>query len=305
MKVIPTAALLSLALFAAITGAPPGASAGQGDYEAGIRAWREAREKSLLGDRGWFTVSGLFWLKEGPNSFGTDPANDIVLPAGSAPGRAGVFVFEKGRTSVEFAPGADGTVNGKAVGSASLAPDTSGSPAVVSLGDGRLNVTVIERGGRFGVRLRDKEAPARREAARSGLHYFPVDPAWRVEARFVADPQTIEIVNVLGQLQPYSCPGYVRFDVAGREVRLYPVLESEGSRQLFFIFRDETSGRETYGGGRFLYTDLPRDGRVVLDFNKAENPPCAYTEFATCPLPPARNRVRARVVAGEMTYGKH
>ncbi|MFB3855215.1 MAG: DUF1684 domain-containing protein [Vicinamibacterales bacterium] len=307
MSRILAAILLSLLPVGAGPGRAPalGTLEEQASYRAEIAAWRATREKQLLSDQGWFTVVGLFWLKEGRNSFGADPANDIVLPAGAAPLRAGSFVLEKGSISVEFGANAEGTVNGKSVGSAVLASDVSGTPDVVSVGAGRLNMTIIKRGERIGVRLRDRQASARLEAARTGLRYFPVDPAWRVEAQFVRDPQTVEIVNVLGQLQLYSSPGHVRFEVAGREVRLYPVLESEDASELFFIFRDETSGRETYGGGRFLYTELPGDGRVILDFNKAENPPCAYTDFATCPLPPARNRVRARVEAGEMTYRKH
>jgi hypothetical protein len=277
--------------------------AGSG-YVAEIEAWRKARVERLLADDGWFTVAGLFWLKDGSSSFGTDPRNDIVLPVGSAPGHAGEFRHDNGRTTVVFAPGVVGTVNGNGgVSRAALATDATGSPDTVVLG--RLSMMVIERGDRYGVRLRDKEAPARRAAAAAGLHYFAVVEAYRVIARFVPDAKSLSIANVLGQIQPYRSPGYVELLIGGRELRLRPVLESDDARELFFIFRDETSGRETYGAGRFLYTDLPRDGRVVLDFNKAVNPPCAYTPYATCPLPPPENRLPVRIEAGERDYGKH
>ena len=136
-----------------------------------------------------------------------------------------------------------------------------------------------------------------------GLEYFPADEAYRITARFVSEPRKIPILNVLGQTDPEECPGYAAFRLHGRDVRLYPVLEEPDAKELFFIFHDLTSGKETYGAGRFLYSALPRDGKVVLDFNKAYNPPCAFTPYATCPLPPKENRLGVRVEAGEKKYG--
>ena len=122
-------------------------------------------------------------------------------------------------------------------------------------------------------------------------------------ARWVEAPRKIPILNVLGQTEPSECPGYAEFQLGGKQLRLYPIFEEPGSKELFYIFRDETSGKETYGAGRFLYSDLPKDGKVVLDFNKAYNPPCSFTPYATCPLPPPENRMTVRIEAGEKKYG--
>jgi uncharacterized protein len=124
-----------------------------------------------------------------------------------------------------------------------------------------------------------------------------------VTARFVPKPRRIPIHNILGQTEPSECPGYAAFRLNGHELRLYPIMEQPGAKELFYIFRDQTSGKETYGGGRFLYSGLPRDGHVVLDFNKAYNPPCAFTPYATCPLPPPENRLAMGIEAGERKYG--
>jgi uncharacterized protein (DUF1684 family) len=158
---------------------------------------------------------------------------------------------------------------------------------------------VIERGGRFALRVKDPES-ARRRSFR-GLDWFPVRESYRVTARFVPyePPKAIPIANVLGTVEPMPSPGYVVFSLNGREFHLDPVLEDPAAKELFFIFRDETAGKQTYPAGRFLYADLPKDGRVVLDFNKAYSPPCAFTSFATCPLPPRQNRLDVRIEAGE------
>jgi uncharacterized protein len=138
-----------------------------------------------------------------------------------------------------------------------------------------------------------------------GIDNFPANQAYRVTARFTAGPRKIPILNIIGQTEQNDCPGYVTFQLNGRPLRLYPILDSPDSKSLFFVFRDETSGKETYGGGRFLDTDLPKDGKVVLDFNRAYNPPCSFTPYATCPLPPKENRLAVRIEAGEKKYGEH
>jgi uncharacterized protein (DUF1684 family) len=164
---------------------------------------------------------------------------------------------------------------------------------------GSKTFTVIERSGRYAVRLKDNESKLRSSFA--GMRWFPARESYRVNARFVSYPQpkTLAIPNILGSSYPYPSPGYVVFQIDGTEFRLEPVIE-EGDKELFFIFRDRTAGKETYGAGRFLYTDLPRDGKVELDFNKAENPPCAFTPYATCPLPPRQNVLPVRIEAGEL-----
>ena len=165
---------------------------------------------------------------------------------------------------------------------------------------GRLSLFAIHRGPKLGIRMRDPASQFRRDF--HGLDYFPVSEEYRVTARFVAEPRRIPIANVLGQTTPMESPGYVVFRLHGQQLRLYPVFEAPAT-SLFFVFRDQTSGKETYGAGRFLDAGLPRDGQVVLDFNKAYNPPCAFTPYATCPLPPQENRLAVAIAAGEKTYG--
>ena len=164
---------------------------------------------------------------------------------------------------------------------------------------GARTFSVIERSGRYGVRIKDNKS--KRRADFPGQRWFPVNESYRVTTRFVAYPQPkkVPILNIIGNRLQMDSPGYVVFKLDGRELRLEPVIE-EGENELFFIFRDQTAGKETYGSGRFLYTPLPRDGKVELDFNKAENPPCAFTPFATCPLPPKQNILPVRIEAGEL-----
>jgi hypothetical protein len=272
-------------------------------YRAAVRKWRSEREARLTSDGGWLTVAGLFWLKEGDNPFGTDPGADIVLPAGSAPAKAGVFARKGERVTLRLLPGAAGRVGGKPVeGPVALRADTSGASDVLEMGD--LSMNVIERGGRYGIRLKDRNNAPRKSFTR--LKWFEVEEEYRIEARWVPypEPKPVEVPNVLGQIAPMPSPGYAEFTLAGKALRLDAVLEGPDAEELFIIFRDQTSGKETYGAGRFLYADLPKGGKVVLDFNKAYSPPCAFTPYATCPLPPRQNRLPVRVEAGELAYGK-
>lgn len=259
------------------------ALAGSGGWLAELQQWRERRETSLKADGGWLTVAGLSWLREGANTFGAATDNMIVLPEGSAPARAGTFELRAGQVTA--------VVDGRR---RVLRPD---SDDALSLG--RLQLSVIRRGGRYAIRLRDNESALRREF--KGLRWFPPDERYRITARFVAQPRTLRIVNVLGQSEERRSPGYAEFTLEDRTLRLYPVADRPGD-PLFFIFRDRTSGRETYGGGRFLYTEPPRNGAVTLDFNRAYNPPCAFTPYSTCPLPPKENRLPVRIPAGEQAY---
>ena len=267
-----------------------------------IRRWRQRREERLRADGGWLSVVGLFWLKEGENRFGTSPVCDIRLPPGSARPVAGVFELRNGQTTVRLEPGSAATVAGKPLaGTVALRPDGAGTPDVLE--QGRLSMHVIERGGRYGIRVKDPESVARKGF--SGLKWFEVDEHYRVVARFVAHPtlKPLKVPNVLGQATTMPSPGYAEFTIAGKKVRLDGVLEEPQAEELFFILRDETSGKETYGAGRFLYSELPKDGKVTLDFNKAYNPPCAFTAYATCPLPPPQNSLPVRIEAGEKAYG--
>jgi hypothetical protein len=270
-------------------------------YRAEIEAWRARRQARLEAKGGWLTLAGLFWLKDGPNRFGTDPDGEIVLPEGSAPALAGVFVFEDGRTAVRLASGVDGRIGGASVaGPHTMEPDTSGRPDVLDMGP--LSLYVIERGDRYGIRVKDEDSPVRKGFA--GLRWFDVDEAWRIDARWVSypAPRPLKVPNVLGEVSTMPSPGFAEFEIDGTPVRLDGVLEDPTSTELFFILRDATSGKETYGAGRFLYSDLPKRGRVILDFNKAYNPPCAFTPYATCPLPPRQNWLPVAIEAGEMKY---
>jgi uncharacterized protein len=277
--------------------------AAEPDYKGQIEAWRQKREERLKADGGWLTVAGLYWLVEGENRFGTAADNQVVLPEGSAPAHAGVFERKGGSFTLKLEPGVEGTVGGKPVsGPISMKTDASGEPDTLALGK-RLQMFVIQRGDKYGIRLKDMESPMRKEF--KGLKWFPVDEKWRFTARFEAydPPHSLDIPNILGQVEKMSCPGAVVFTVDGHEQRLEPVIEDPNDPSLFFIFRDETAGHETYPAGRFVYAEMPKDGQVLLDFNKAYTPPCGFTPYATCPLPPPQNRMALRVEAGEMFTG--
>ncbi len=266
-------------------------------YVTEIEQWRAKRQERLKADNGWLTVSGLFWLKDGATTLGSAAGNDIVLPA-SAPARVGVIQFAGGQASVRIEPGVKVLSEGKAVTAMDLRSDTaSGGPDELVLGP--LSMQVIERGGRYGIRLKDNDSPRRK--AFTGTQWYPVRESYRVTARYVPNttPKTIPIANVLGQEDQQPSPGSVFFTIGGQDVRLDPILEEADAKELFFIFKDATSGRDTYPAGRYLYTDLPKDGALVLDFNKAYSPPCAFTAYATCPLPPPQNRLKVRIEAGE------
>jgi len=237
-------------------------------YKDAIAKWRQQKEEALKADGGWLTVTGLFWLKEGENRVANAP---------------GVFDLHDGKTVFRDDRSASTEMGPKA-----------------SVNAGDRTFSVIERGGRYGVRVKDKQSQLRKDFR--GQHWFPVREQYRIQAKFVSYPsrKSIAILNIIGNHLQLPSPGYAAFKIDGRELRLEPVLE-EGEKELFFILRDQTSGKETYPAGRYLYTDLPRDGKVEIDFNKAENPPCAFTPYATCPLPPKQNILPARIEAGELT----
>ena len=275
------------------------AAAADASYVAEIEKWRAARETRLKADGGWLTVTGLFWLKDGANAVGSAKGSEVLLPP-SAPARAGVIEFAPGGTAtLRPEPGVAIQSGGKPVTAPMpLRADTAeGGPDVLVLGP--VSLQVIERGGRYGVRMKDNESAQRKAFA--GLKWYPVSDAHRVTARWVphASPQTIPIANVLGQVDALASPGYAVFSLGGQEVQLHPVLESPDAKELFVIFKDATSGKDTYPAGRYLYTPRPENGALVLDFNKAYSPPCAFTAFATCPLPPPQNRLKVRIEAGE------
>ncbi|HYH83928.1 MAG TPA: DUF1684 domain-containing protein [Pyrinomonadaceae bacterium] len=266
-----------------------------------VGRWKAERLASLKSEEGWLSLVGLYWLKEGENKLGSDPASDLALPAGKSPSYAGSLWLSDGAVRLEARPDAGITHEGKAVSTLDLQSDADGKPTVLALGTLRFNV--VKRGERLGLRVKDRENPAR--AGFKGLEYFPLSDKWRVVARFERfdPPKSLPITNVLGMEEGTPSPGAVVFDVDGKSYRL-DALSEKGVEQLFIIFADATSGRETYGAGRYLYADPPdAAGRIVVDFNKAYSPPCAFTNYATCPLPPFQNRLPIAVEAGEKFAG--
>lgn len=268
--------------------------------QADILAWRQQRFASLTSDSGWLTLAGLFWLNPGSNSFGSGSGNDLVLNNSALAATAGAFDVERGAVTFSARPDGGVTLNGRQFDSVALSSDAGGEPT--TLASGPLRFFVIERAGKLAVRVRDLNNPRRLEFR--GLEYFPISTDWAVSARFVPYPpgKRIRIVNILGMEEDDVSPGAVVFNRHGRTYRLDTVLEGPNETQLFIMFADATSGHETYGGGRFLYIPRPAGTTVLVDFNKAFNPPCALNDFATCPLPPPQNRLQVAVRAGELKY---
>ena len=275
----------------------------QDAYRASVDAWHEARLTRLKAEDGWLTLIGLDWLKPGENTVGSAPSSTVLLPEGMAPAKAALLILEGTTVRLRPLPGSGLWLNGQSAAEAILKSDVEGKPDVLKAG--RVSFFVIRRGDRWGVRLKDPEAPLR--MAFRGIPRYPVDPAWRVEAAFLpyATPKVRAIPTVLGTAEPMTAPGLLRFKVEGREVTLEPMVEDPEHPELFLIFSDATSGKGSYPAGRFLYADLPKNGKVILDFNRATNPPCAFSHFATCPLPPQHNRLGIAIRAGEKDPGLH
>jgi uncharacterized protein (DUF1684 family) len=275
-------------------------AAGDPAFQKTEQEWRDGRVKRLTGPNGWLTLVGLDWLQPGENVLGSDPSCQVPLPEGKAPKRAGVLVLEAGAVRIKPEPGSGLMLNGKPLEAQVLADDTAEKTDVVTLGD--LSFYVIKRGDRFGIRVKDSQSPVRKHF--KGIDYFPADPKWVVTGTFVPydAPKTVLIPTVLGTTDTMEAPGLVKLTIDGQPVTLEPVVEDPKDPMLWFIFKDQTSAKETYGGGRFLYAEMPKDGKVQVDFNQAYNPPCAFTPYATCPLPPKQNWLPVRVTAGEKTF---
>ena len=296
--------LLTLSAVIATAGqrSAAGSSPENASYAKEIEKWRAERLEEINGEDGWTSLVGLFWLNEGQNRFGSDPSNEVVFPRDRVPRFAGSLWLDNGTVRLDAKLDAGLTSNNSRVSKLVLRSDVEGEATMLKVGS--LTFFVIKRGEKLGLRVKDKNNPARSHFA--GLVYFPADPRWRIEARFAPynPPKTIPIVNVLGTVEDMISPGALVFEINGKTYRLDPVSE-KGSKQLFIMLADITAGKETYGAGRYLYVDPPgAGGKVVVDFNKAHNPPCAFTNFATCPLPPRQNRLAVRVEAGEKKYAR-
>ncbi len=276
-------------------------------YLAAIDAARARRASELVSEDGWLSLVARELLAPGENVVGSDPSAAVVLDAQGIPARACAFDLRPDGTVVlRAAAGAPVAVNGGPPTEAPLVPEGDGDRHdVVTVG--RVRISLFAKDGRFLVRARDSESP--RRTAFTGLTYFPVDPAYRVEGAFepYVAPREIDVPSSRGPARKAIAPGIVRFALAGRELSLEPTVESPEDDTLFFVFSDATAGAESYGGGRFLHAKKPKPGesKVVLDFNLAENPPCSLTPFASCPLALPKNTLPVRVEAGEKTPADH
>ncbi|MGH8145517.1 MAG: DUF1684 domain-containing protein [Rhodanobacteraceae bacterium] len=271
-------------------------------YQQEIETWHAGRIERLTAPDGWLSLVGLEWLKPGANTIGSTEDNDIVLA--KTPARLGVIEWADGDTlAITLDPAAGTTIDGASKTRAVLCDDSHAKPTTIAFGS--VSFIAIDRGGRKGLRVRDSEAATRTQFR--GVDRFPVDPAWRVVADWLPRDPPFQLATgtVIGTIENYPAPGKAVFEHEGQHFELFPVLEAPGDTQLFLIFADATSGRETYGAARFVYADMPTGGKIVLDFNKAYNPPCAFTPYATCPLAPPENRLDLRVTAGERKPAGH
>ncbi|MFC5487962.1 DUF1684 domain-containing protein [Dokdonella soli] len=273
------------------------------DYTKQIETWRAQRVERLKAPNGWLSLIGLHWLKEGRNTVGSAKDNDVVLLKG--PTHLGAVDVKDGKATIELDAKADATIDGKKAKSSELLDDSHEKPTTVAFGTA--SFYLIDRNGKKGLRVKDSNAETRTHFV--GIDNFPIDASWRVEAKWepFTPAHSLEIPTVLGTVDKMTVPGKAVFTHGGKTYELLPVLEEADAKEVWFIFADRTSGKETYGAARFLYADLPKDGKLVIDFNKAYNPPCAFTPYATCPLAPPENRLDLAVTAGEKKYrgGSH
>ena len=286
------------AALAAGVGLSQAGPAGDSTYLQEIQKWREGRIERLTKPSGWLSLVGLDWLKEGRNTLGSAKDNDIVIP--TAPAHLGTIVLSNGKASIALDAKSAATIDGAAKLEGELLDDTHEKPSIVAFGT--TSFFIIKREDKYALRIKDSEAPTRKHFV--GIDYFDIDPSWRIEAKWEAynPPHEVEEPNVIGQVDKVIVPGAAVFERNGQKIRVEPVIETPGDTELFLVFADKTSGKETYGAARFVYTEPPKDGKVIIDFNKAYNPPCAFTPYATCPLPVAQNRIKVRVTAGEKKY---
>ena len=268
----------------------------EASYAAGIEKWQQQRLERLKDKNGWLTLAGLYWLEEGENSFGSDSANDIIFPQKADP-FCGILVLDKGKVSISAKEGVEILHENNPVSEMELEDDFSDNTTKLQQGD--LAWYIIKRGERYGIRIRDHKHPRLNEL--DHIPSYPIDPAFVVEASLEAfdTPKTMIVPTpVEGFNEEYECPGILKFRIKGRDLELHPFTSGRG---YFLVIADETSGLDTYGAGRFMYAAPDSLGRIILDFNKAYNPPCAFSPYATCPMPPRENFLPAPIEAGEKT----
>ncbi len=272
---------------------------GNPEYISEINDWANKRNENLKKENGWLNLAGLFWLEEGENTFGTDESNDLVFPSGES--FMGKFIRNGDDVSVELADDVEILIDSQIVKKTTVGKDAD---SVTNIFDyGSLRWFVIKRTEKMGIRLRDLNSEMVKNF--TGIDRYPVNEDWKIKAEYVEyeSPKSISIPNIIGQTDEDVTPGELRFQVNGKEYILNPL---DVGKRFWLIFADLTNGEETYGAGRFLYTDKPdENGFVYIDFNKAYNPPCTFTAYATCPLPPKENQLRVPITAGEKDFGHH
>ncbi len=275
------------------------------DYIKSVQEWQQERLERLKSENGWLNLVGLYWLKEGQNPFGSNEANNIIFPE-KAPDFIGTIILYKGNLSISVNEDVSVYVNGSLTIEHNINTDMEDNTTIFKMGS--FSWHIIKRGERYGIRLRDLGSPLIEQFTE--IPYFTIDPNWRIEAKFERFdfPKEIAVPNVLGDVEFEKCYGLLKFQIEEKEYSLMPLGDGVNSG-LFLIFADETSAEETYGAGRFLSVEKPdKNGKTFIDFNKATNPPCAFTEFATCPLPPKENILPVKILAGEKInehFGHH
>jgi uncharacterized protein len=267
-------------------------------YKNELDRWHQKRIEDLRSPDGWLNLAGLFWLKEGISTFGSDDNNDIVFPKDKIPAKAGLFLLQNGVVTMTTLPEVEIFSDDEPIKTGVIFDaEKKGQP---KLSYGSLQWFIIKRDNQFGIRLRDLKSTTVEEF--QGIERYQVDTEFRVEAilEIPSAPKKIDITNVLGQTSSQESPGTLVFTIKGKEYKLDAIEESD---DLFVIFGDPTNERETYPSGRYLYANKPGfDGKTILDFNKAYNPPCAFTPYATCPLPPSQNVLPIAITAGEKNF---
>lgn len=273
---------------------------GAPEYIQEIKKWDQRRIERLKAPDGWLNLVGRTWLKPGINKFGSAKDNDVVIESDKVPAYMGEFIFKDSIVIMKVYDNVQVLLNEKPVKESIMIDDQKKDMTVFEYGTVRWNLII--RGDKYGIRFRDLNSHLVKNF--KGIERFPINEDWKLTANFEAynPPKKILVPNVLGQIDEELSPGAVVFEKDGDTYRIDAI--DEGDR-LFLIIADETSGEETYGGGRFLYVDKPDSaGKIILDFNKAYNPPCVFTKFATCPLPPEQNYLKLKITAGEKNYGE-
>ncbi len=271
-------------------------------HQMDVDAWREYRY-GLLHEEGWLLLTGLHWLENGDNRVGAADDNDVVFRGAGVPSHIGTFAVSDSQVTMRVTPNVAVQREGSAIDEVVMEPGSHANATLLTLGS--LNWHIVRRGDRYAVRVRDSLASSL--LSFDGIPSYPLNPAWRLSARFeyYKPPKAINVPNILGTVNESESPGAVVFRVGLKRYRL-DVLGNPADSAFWIQFGDATNGAETYGGGRYIWVDAPdENGRTIVDFNKSYNPPCVFTAYATCPLPPRQNKHDLRIEAGELKYSNH